>query len=289
MHPRKLLFILLGLQLALFVSHCVTLPWMLTYHHTSSSPLMLQPGSSVRHVPEVDQKVQLQLKRGLFTVHDLRPAIDPPKGIVIFGSGDGGWGGWEGRVAHGVQDGGYEVITMNSAAYAGTDYDLATLQADYTTIAGHFSARYGNKPPPLVLSGWSMGAAQAVAAAGGPHPPPHLRGVAVASLLSRGRYGLHLVDKLDIPPHGNGTFGVDDFAASLARVPLVQWHGAEDFIDSQAWLGGLHDRHREYDMPDTGHYFDEASDKFLSQFVRSIDWLLGPETPVESPLHARNS
>ena len=286
MHLKKLLFVLLGLHVALFVSRCVTLPWKLTYHHTASSPNVMLAGSTVRHVPEVDQEVQLQLKRGPFTVHDLRPAIDPPKAIVIFGSGDGGWGGWEGRVAHGVQDGGYEVITVNSAAYAETDYDLATLQEDYATIVRHFSARYGNKPPPLVLSGWSMGAAQAVAAAGGPHPPPHLGGVAVASLLSRGRYGLHLVDKLDIPPHGRGTFGVADFAAALKEVPLVQWHGAEDFIDSQAWLSDLHDRHREYDMPNTGHYFDEASDKFLRQFVGSLDWLL--QRPlVETNLHAR--
>jgi phosphatidylglycerol lysyltransferase len=172
--------------------------------------------------------VQVDLTRGPLIVYHFVPATKQPRALLIFGSGDGGWGGWEARVSRVLQANGYEVVGIDSAAYAATDYNLATLQNDYATLSRHFLAPYGDHSPPLLVGGWSMGAAQAIAVAGGPHPPPKLTGLVVASALSRGRYGLRLADKLNILPTGPGTFAVDDFASALRRLPVVQWHGTDD-------------------------------------------------------------
>ncbi len=45
------------------------------------------------------------------------------------------------------------------------------------TIATTIRARYADNNPPVIIGGYSMGAAQAIAAAGGPHPPAGLVGV----------------------------------------------------------------------------------------------------------------
>ena len=206
-----------------------------------------------------------------------------PRALIIFGSGDSGWGYWEETVSEDLCSHGYEVVGIDSADYASTDYDLATLQADFDQIAEKALAPYGDNPPPLLEGGWSMGAAQAIAIAGGPNPPRNLKGLILASALSRGRYGLRDEDKANILPTGPGTFAVKDFAPSFDRLRVAQWHGAEDTIDSCAWLNDLHAEHREYDLPDAGHTYNECCETFRAQFVESVSWVLGPTT---EELHA---
>ena len=228
-------------------------------------------------------QVTINLKRGPFTVYNYMPK-EKPRGIILFGSGDGGWLGWEDTVGKGLCHAGYQVIGINSALYALKDYDLATLQADYNTIAKTFLVSYFLHPPPVLVGGWSMGAAQAVAVAGGPHPPLGLAGVVVASLVPRGRYGLRLSDKMDIPPIGEGTFSVCDFAAHLRNVRVVQLHGTEDIIDSREWLGLLKVQHDEVDVPNAGHPFNGADKSFIQYLAQGVDWAVGQT----GSLHASN-
>ena len=232
------------------------------------------------------EEVQLSLRRGVFTVYDFAPKAGAPRAVIIFGSGDGGWGGWEETVCQTLCNHGYQVIGIDSADYAITDYNLATLQADFGLIADKFLAPYGANPPPLLEGGWSMGAAQAIAIAGGPHPPRDLTGLLLASPLSRGRYGLRISDKLNFLPYGPGTFAVHDFAPAMTHLRIAQWHGSEDTIDSRTWLKDLKDPHREYDLPHAGHNYNAASDAFLRQLLNSVKWIL--DRPSEE-LNARNS
>jgi alpha-beta hydrolase superfamily lysophospholipase len=232
------------------------------------------------------QEVVIKLRRGPLTVFDFAPRQIRPRAVIIFGSGDGGWGGWEETVSETLRKNGYQVIGIDSADYARTDYDLTTLQEDFRKIADKFLSAYGANPPPLLEGGWSMGAAQAIAIAGGAHPPRDLAGLIIASPLSRGRYGLRLTDKLNILPTGPGTFAVDDFAPAMAHLRIAQWHGTEDTIDSTAWLKALKSPHREYDLPNAGHTYNGASPLFLQQLVGSIGWILD-QPPQE--LDARNN
>jgi phosphatidylglycerol lysyltransferase len=224
------------------------------------------------------QEVRIQLRRGPFTVFKFAPSSRTPLAMVLFRSGDGGWGPWEDTVAQALRRGGYEVIGIDSADYAKTDYDLSTLEADSNAIAAAALAPFGKNPPPLILGGWSMGAGQAIAIAGGPNPPRTV-GLLLASPLSRGRYGLRLSDQLNILPRGPGTFAVENFAHRLRDLRIVQWHGGDDWIDSRAWLKDLTADHREYDLPHGGHTYAGASPEFLQQFVASAGWIIRPNDP----------
>ena len=217
--------------------------------------------------------VKFALSRGTFTAHEFKPSA-APRAVIFFGSGDGGWGPWEDSVADALQRAGYEVIGIDSAAYAATPYDLPTLQRDFSSMVKAIFSHLGSNPPPFIVGGWSMGAGQAIAVAGGPNPPPHLRGLLLASPLSRGRFGLNLEDKLNVLPTGPGTFAVRDFERKLKGLRVVQWHAANDSIDSRAWLTELRAPHLEHDFPNAGHTYDGADDAFRRSFVSSVSWIL---------------
>jgi hypothetical protein len=116
----------------------------------------------------VDETVDL--KRGPFVVHRYVPGqaaySNHPRAVIIFGSGDGGFDGWEDRVCRALQADGYEMLGFDCNRYSKTDYDLATLQADMNTIAQNSISHDAEPKPPLIIGGWSMGAEQAIPAGG---------------------------------------------------------------------------------------------------------------------------
>ena len=218
--------------------------------------------------------IHFSLSRGRFTAYQFLPASHRPKAVIFFGSGDGGWGPWEDSVAKALQQADFEVIGIDSARYAATPYNLSILQSDFLRMAHQMAASLGPNPPPLIVGGWSMGAGQAIAVAGGPHPPRGLKGLLLASPLSRGRYGLCMADKLNVLPTGPDTFAVRDFEGRMKNLRIVQWHAENDPIDSRAWLADLSAPHREHDFPHAGHSYDGADPQFLQSFVSSVGWIL---------------
>jgi phosphatidylglycerol lysyltransferase len=221
--------------------------------------------------------ISVNLTRNTFALLDFRPPQGPTSAIIIFASGDGGWSELEENISLTLEHHGYEVIGINSNAYAETDYDLPTLQADYDRIIQKAEERYGSRRTPVILAGWSMGAAQVIAAAGGPHRPRDLAGLLLLDPCSRGRYGLRLLDRTDFLPTGPGTFAVDQFAKAMGTLRVVQWHAAEDSIDSRAWLVSLTAPHEELDFQNTGHYYTNDRANFLAQLIDSIPWILTRE------------
>jgi phosphatidylglycerol lysyltransferase len=221
--------------------------------------------------------VSVELSRDTFTFREFEPQKVNVRAVILFGSGDGGWSGFEENISRALQNHGYEVIGIDSKDYASTDYDLSILQADFGTIAQTAEAVYGNHPLPLILGGWSMGAAQAIAAAGGPHPPPGLAGLLLLDPCSRGRYGLRFSDQSDLLPTGPGTFSMEEFAKTMGSLHIVQWHAVLDSIDSRDWLDLLKAPHKEFDFAQTGHYYNNDRADFLKQLVDSVPWILSPE------------
>jgi len=239
---------------------------------------IVQPGSVC---------VTLPLKRGPFTFPRYVPG-DPkfakhPRAVVILGSGGGGFYYWEERVSSGLQAAGFEVIGINCADYAKTDYDLDILQADMDTIAQSSLSPYGAHPPPLILAGWSMGAEQAVPAAGGPHPPKGLVGLVLMAPGSRGRYGQRLTDDLNLSPTGPGTFALKDFAHSLGRVRVIQWDASLDPLYSKTWLSSLSAPHKEFVLPYAIHDFNGANADFVKRLADSLNWILSPPEMESKP------
>jgi hypothetical protein len=229
------------------------------------------------------QELTVQLTRGDFTVLRFPSKKPATKAIILFGSGDGGWrSDFEERVCRGLQAQGYELIGIDCAVYAQTDYDLPTLQADYTRIAEAAEASFGARPPPLIVGGYSMGAEQVVAVAGGPNPPPGIAGLLIISPISRGRYGLRTLDQMDVPPSGPGTFALADFAPKLGAMRVVQWHGGWDPTDSLAWLDRVRVPHQALVYPNAWHDFKAACPDFLEKLGDSVEWVISPNVPPPS-------
>jgi pimeloyl-ACP methyl ester carboxylesterase len=226
--------------------------------------------------PSGGKDTEIKLSRGTFTVLDFPSKRTHASAIILFASGDGGWGSLEEAICHAFQNQGYEVIGIDSAAYAQTDYDLDVLQLDFSKIARTAQAPFGVHPPPLIVGGYSMGAAQAVAVAGGPHQPKGLVGLLLIDPCSRGRYGLRPSDHMDIIPTGPGTFDVAAFSNTIGSLRVVQWHAGEDSIDSSAWLDSLTAQHKIFTFPDAGHDYDTHRDNFIRQLVKSAGWILSP-------------
>ncbi len=226
--------------------------------------------------PSNGKEWKIRLTHGPLTVFAFPSTLPKTRAIILFGSGDGGWSTFEEAICQACQKQGYEMIGIDSVAYAETDYDLATLQTDFNTIAQTALDPFGKKPPPLIVGGYSMGAAQAIAVAGGPNPPQKLVGVLLVDVLNRGRYGLRSADRLNILPTGPGTFSMQDFASSMDSLRVVQWHAEDDSIDSRSWLTSLTAQHQEHDFPGTGHGYSNNREEFIREFVASIDWIVNP-------------
>jgi pimeloyl-ACP methyl ester carboxylesterase len=220
--------------------------------------------------------IEIKLSRGTLTVLDFPSKRAHASAVILFASGDGGWGSLEEDICHGFQNQGYEAIGIDSVAYAQTDYDLDVLQSDFTTIARTVQAAFGKHPPPLIVGGYSMGAAQAIAVAGGPHPPQGLAGLLLVDPCSRGRYGLRPSDQMDVLPTGPGTFGVATFSGTIGPLRVVQWHAGEDSIDSSSWLDSLTAQHKIFTFPDAGHDYATHRKNFIRRLVESSGWILTP-------------
>ncbi|MCE0523500.1 MAG: hypothetical protein LV480_11390 [Methylacidiphilales bacterium] len=228
--------------------------------------------------PSDGKQLTIQLSRGPLTVLDFPSKKPGTAALILFASGDGGWGGLEEAIGHAFQNQGYEAIGIDSEAYAQSDYDLDTLQTDFSIMARKAQAHFGTHPPPLIVGGYSMGAAQAIAVAGGPHPPSGLIGLLLADPCSRGRYGLRTSDQMNVLPTGPGTFSVDSFSKTMDSLRVVQWHAANDPIDSRSWLDSLTAQHKEFTFPNAGHGYDTDRDDFIHQLVESAGWILNPSS-----------
>ncbi|HVJ45678.1 MAG TPA: AcvB/VirJ family lysyl-phosphatidylglycerol hydrolase, partial [Luteolibacter sp.] len=227
-----------------------------------------------------DELASVELSRGEGTVHLYRGA-PPPKAVIVFASGDGGWTDWENEMAGWLADAGWWVAGLNCRAYAENDYDGDLLAEDFQRLA-----KSTNAPAnvPVFYGGWSMGAVQAVAAAGVEHDP-NLAGVLLFSCGSRGRYGLRLKDELGIAPTGEGTFGLNEFNGSLNGLRIAQFHGGADFISSTAWIRSLDQTTALYEIPGYNHGFDGPDPKFKPQVVRALGWLLGDDSLAPETSH----
>jgi hypothetical protein len=221
----------------------------------------------------------IHLSRCALTVLEFPSKRSTTTALIVFASGDGGWGRLEESICRAFQKQGYEVIGINSVVYAKTDYDADILQKDFATVAQAARAPFGKSPPPLILGGYSMGAAQAIAAAGGPHPPPGVVGLLLIDPLSRGRYGLRSADQLNVLPTGEGTFSVDSFSKSMKSLRIVQWHAEDDSIDSRDWLQDLTAPHESFTFSNTGHAYDFDRGSFIRQLVDSAGWILKKPIP----------
>lgn len=223
------------------------------------------------------EKLPLKLSGGPFEV--LYYSTTHPKGVVIVGTGDGGWSGqWEEPVAIHAAASGFAVGGWDCRKFADSrKFNQAQLTEAFNAAAAAVRKRAGLPPDaPVWYTGWSTGAEWAIAAAASPDRDPHLVGILPAAPGGRSRYGISKSDLLGLEPQGADTYSLAEMAGGLRGIRIVQFAGELDPLDDVDWLHALHPEtpHKLVTIPDAPHDMNQASSRFLSEFDMAIQWTL---------------
>ncbi len=219
--------------------------------------------------------VTLNLHGGPFDIQYYSSGKGKPKGIVVLGTGQGGWSYWEENTAQNLLRQGYVVAGWDCRKFADSrEYNQQEL-ADGFTAAAETARRLSHAGPvPVWYGGWSTGAEQSVAAAASDHRPSHLVGLLLAAPASRGRYGMTTSDLLGVTPTGDGSFGLADFAEDLKGIKVVQFEAGLDVMDDTTWLEDLHVPTKVIELPTSLHDMGGAGPEFQECLVKGIQWTL---------------
>jgi phosphatidylglycerol lysyltransferase len=222
------------------------------------------------------QETVLKLPRMSFPVR-IYEADERCRALVLFASGDGGWKAFEDKICRYFASRGLCVVGWDSRKFADPGlYDQKVLAAGFA--AALEEARRINEvgDVPVIFSGYSTGAEQAVAAAAASPREPKLIGLLIIAPAERGRYGITMSDLMGIEPVGKGSFGLSDLAQGVEGLRVVQIHGEHDPLDSTEWLGHLNTPHQLKVYPDGWHFFKDGPPDFLKLLADAIEWILSP-------------
>lgn len=199
-----------------------------------------------------------------------------PKGIVILGSGDGGWSYWEENTAKHLAAEGYAVGGWDCRKFADSrTYGHDQLCAGFKAAVAFIRLR-GHVAPnaPVWYGGWSTGAEQSVAAATATDRPEHLAGLLLAAPGSRGRYGLTAADLLGQVPTGQGSFSLTELSGQLRGIPVAQFAAGLDPLDDTEWMKVYTGPKRLFHLPGLFHDMGNAGPQFQSKLDEAIAWTL---------------
>lgn len=202
--------------------------------------------------------------------------VRKPRGIVILGTGDGGWSYWEENTAKHLESEGYAVGGWDCRKFADSrTYDYAQLCAGYLAAVELVRKRSRAAPGvPIWYGGWSTGAEQSLAAATAEDRPRGLAGLLLAAPGSRGRFGLTASDLLGQTPTGPGTFSLAEMSEKLRGVPVAEFAAGLDPLGDTAWLAGYRGPKRIFELPGLFHDMGGAGEEFLAKLDEAIAWTL---------------
>ena len=263
--------------------------------------LVLYSASFVHAQSDDDEKdashLTIKLAHGEpMLVRIYEPDEMPPKAIMIFGSGDGGWSAWEDQISIWLREEGVYVMGWDFFRYStgesrkikdgnykpdDKDFDAATIGKDMATMAKVALERCGKNDLPVIYGGWSSGAVQAVPAAAWKERPKSLAGLMLFGADTRGRFGLRgaLIpptrDIAGITPTGPGTFALSDFNKAVQKLRVVQFQGTADFMASANWIRTLKSPAALYLVPRANHGFDGPAPYFQTDYLnQGVEWML---------------
>ncbi len=203
----------------------------------------------------------------------------PPRALIVFGSGDGGWSYWEERVCRRLAEKGCAVAGIDFNAYAATDFTPDILRRDYRVLVEELRRRHPDAGPvPVLYGGWSMGAEQSLPASSETAARAEgLRGLILVAPGARGRYGLRLRDRMGMAPAGPDTFSLRELAPRCSDLRFAVFHAGLDLLDDLKWSEALALERKLWVLPRTFHDFAGAGDAFLAQLDEALPWLLREE------------
>jgi len=226
------------------------------------------------------EALSIQLPSGRFEVLYYN-GDEVPLGIVVLGTGDGGWSYWEERVAKHLVAKHYAVAGWDCRKFADSrHYNQAELGAGFQAAAAVGRKRSGAGDAPLWYGGWSTGAEQSVAAAADSHRPPELVGLLLAAPGEHGRYGITASDLLGMEPYGTGTFALAEFSRKLGGIRVAQFSAGLDPLDNAKWLKTLpKGSYQLIKLPLCLHDMGGAGDEFLRKLDEAMQWSLIAPNP----------
>lgn len=230
-----------------------------------------------RNVAASGEMLSLDLAGGALAVPCFTNG-DVPVGIVILGTGDGGWSYWEENTARHLMDQGYAVGGWDCRKFADSrSYRQADLAAGFRAAVEAVRKRTrAASDTPVWFGGWSTGAEQSVAAAASPDRPRYLVGLLLAAPGARGRYGLTTSDLLGVTPQGPDTFALADLAPRITGIRVAQFAAGLDPMDDVRWLDALTAPHRIFHLPGKPHDMGGAGPEFQSTLDEALAWTLEP-------------
>jgi phosphatidylglycerol lysyltransferase len=222
------------------------------------------------------QEAVLKLSHMAFPVR-IYEADKRCRALVLFASGDGGWKAFEDKICRYLASQGFCVVGWDCRKFAGPGlYDQNVLAAGFAAALQEARRINGVRDVPVVFSGYSTGAEQALAAAAASPRQANLVGLLLIAPAERGRYGITMSDLMGIKSVGKGSFGLSDLARGVEGLRVVQIHGEHDPLDSTEWLGHLDTPHELKIYPDGWHFFKDGPPDFLKLLADAIDWILSP-------------
>lgn len=202
--------------------------------------------------------------------------VEKPLGIVILGTGDGGWSYWEEKVANHLAAKGYAVGGWDCRKFSDSrSYDQAELVAGFRAAVAAVKERAGIDGVPVWYGGWSTGAEQSVAAAADPGRPKDLVGLLLAAPGEHGRFGITESDLLGVEPSGPGSFALAGLASELKGMRITQFAAGLDPLDDTSWQESLGDiPHQIVNLPTCLHDMGGAGEEFLKKLDEAMKWTL---------------
>ena len=161
------------------------------------------------------QETVLKLSRMSFPVR-IYEADKRCRALVLFASGDGGWKAFEDKICRYLASQGLCVVGWDCRKFADPGlYDQKVLAAGFAAALEEARRISGVRDVPVVFSGYSTGAEQAVAAAAASPRQPNLVGLLIIAPAERGRYGITTSDLMGIKPWAKDPLGF--------RIWLKEW------------------------------------------------------------------
>ncbi len=237
-----------------------------------------------RNYDGTGQAISLPLLSGPFDILYYAPT-GGVKGVVVLGTGDGGWSYWEENTARHLAHQGFAVAGWDCRKFADTrKYSHDDLIDGWRAAADAVKLRARGGTIPIWYGGWSTGAEQAVAAAATDRRPIGLIGLLLAAPGGRGRFGIETSDLLGVPPTGEGSFALEDMAPKLAGLHVAQFTAGLDPIDNIAWLDALKTPYKLYRLSGMMHDMGGAGDAFQATVDQALQWTLDPAPlPAAAP------
>jgi hypothetical protein len=259
---------------------------------TASACLLRAPATAPNNRPVSDRRLLIDGGRAVVT-HLSRGAADR-RPLLVYATGDGGWGGKDLDTFDVLVALGYPAVGFSSPEYLkhlpdnAKSITPARLARDYATIIDSTKTWLGLPPAtPAILVGVSRGADLSVAAAGQRLLQPELGGVVAVALTKEEEYVRRRLRGATSANQDPQMLELYDYLPSLGNLPISVIQSTHDHYlpakAARALFGPDGARRQLHAIEARDHSFSGARSEMYDAVETSIQWIEGLALPANSP------